>query len=54
MRQSLSDFEGATNGTAFYDRGLPDIVAYAIRFGVASGACSTAAEAHRYAGNLAA
>jgi predicted ATPase len=48
LRQSLSDFEGATNGTAFYDRGLPDTVAYAIRFGVTPGACSAAAETHRY------
>ena len=48
LEQSLSDYEEAIGDVVFYDRGLPDTVAYAIRFGVASAACRSAAKTHRY------
>lgn len=34
--------------TVFFDRGIPDIVAYATRFGVDPGPFETAAKQHRY------
>jgi predicted ATPase len=47
--QSLKDFEKAQNKQiAFYDRGLPDIVAYAHRFNVTPDQCQQAAETHLY------
>lgn len=48
LQQSLADFEAADSGVAFYDRGLPDTVAYAIRFGVDAELCRFAAQTHRY------
>lgn len=35
-------------GTAFFDRGIPDIVAYAMRFGANPGPFEAAARQHRY------
>lgn len=48
LRQSLSDYKAATGPVAFYDRGLPDVVAYAVRFGVDAGESRAAAKAHQY------
>lgn len=48
LQQSLSDWKTAASGVAFYDRGLPDTVAYSVRFGVAPEQCLSAAKAHRY------
>lgn len=50
LRQSLADFRTAesASGTAFFDRGIPDTVAYAIRFGGDPEKCATAADDHRY------
>ncbi|MEX0941064.1 MAG: AAA family ATPase [Pseudomonadales bacterium] len=47
LAQSLSDYREA-NQLTFYDRGLPDIVAYADRFKVASDECLRAAQLNRY------
>lgn len=35
-------------GPVFFDRGIPDVAAYAIRFGVDPAACHLAAEGHEY------
>ena len=48
LKQSLSDFHAAPSGISFYDRGLPDTAAYAIRFGVDPEPCMMAAESLRY------
>lgn len=48
LKQSLSDYHAAKSDIVFYDRGLPDTVAYAVRFGVDPGSCGAAAEVHRY------
>ncbi len=49
LQQSLADFsEAATTKIAFFDRGLPDVVAYAIRFDVAPDAYRAKAQEHRY------
>lgn len=48
VERSRADHEAVEGGVAFYDRGLPDAVAYSVRFGVAPGAARVAAETHRY------
>jgi predicted ATPase len=49
LTQSLSDYREASNmPTAFYDRGLPDIVAYAHRFRVPISRYQKASETYRY------
>jgi predicted ATPase len=47
--QFISDFEAASSEpVSFYDRGLPDTVAYAIRFGVDAEPFLAVARVHRY------
>lgn len=49
LQHSLADFNKADAAQiTFFDRGLPDTVAYAIRFGVAPNNCRAAAEKYRY------
>ncbi|MFT7245188.1 MAG: putative ATPase [Candidatus Azotimanducaceae bacterium] len=49
LSQSVTDYQAASSGqTVFYDRGLPDIVAYAHRFKVPPSISQQAADAHRY------
>ena len=50
LRQFVRDLETArSDGTqAFFDRGVPDVVAYAIRFGVETAALEDAVRRHRY------
>lgn len=50
LRRSISDFEGAKGYDApvFYDRGIPDMVAYARRFGVDPRESLDAALTYRY------
>ena len=51
LDRSLSDFDAAahTDSIAFYDRGIPDVIAYAQRFGVATTQALSAAKRYRYA-----
>lgn len=48
--QAVSDFEEVklTNSPTFFDRGIPDIVAYALRFGVQSIDIKSVAESYKY------
>jgi predicted ATPase len=49
LTQSLKDYADAEDSRiAFYDRGLPDIVAYAHRFEVSPGPFRRVAETHKY------
>ena len=54
LRQSVRDLTDAetADGTVFFDRGIPDIVVYALRFGVEPAEAQAAAGRHRYSARV--